>query len=292
MKTLIKKQKLQKILNTMDINSKRAMSWKDKANNNLLHLAVLEGNNTVIKQLFRLNHLLHEENKQGYTPIYLAKYLNNKYILERLPEDTNAFIKVQKNQKTYLFTRKEFFNYMEVDYLSNLEFKDPKIFKWLQNKCIWANKNGYISPNQKWLGAYFEKEIFTGKTADVTIKWLNDTKEFGLVANQDFSEKAFVGEYVGQVHKFRKRADNRNVYCFEYVIGYEYKTKYTVDAREKGNIIRYINHSFKPNLTPVSVLSGGIMHIIFRTNKAIKKGTELTYDYGPNYWQQREDPIE
>ncbi len=292
MKALIEKYRIKKLIGSIDLNNKTINQFKDKDNNNLLHLAILSNDYKIIKKLSLYTHLLHEENKLGYTPIHLARYLKNNHLIERLNEEDKPYIKVEKGSKKYLFTKEEFSNYMEVEYISNLEFENPKIFNWLINKCIWANRNGYISYKQKWLGAYFEKEIFSGHTADVSIKWINSTKEFGLVTNVDLPEKKYVGEYVGLVHPFHKRIDNRNSYCFEYLIGYEYKTKHTIDARDKGNIIRFINHSFLPNLTPVSVLCGGIMHIIFRTNKFIKKGSELTYDYGPNYWQKRENPIE
>ena len=76
---------------------------------------------------------------------------------------------------------------------------------------------------------------------------------------------------------------------FEYLIGWN--SAYTIDAKHKGNITRFINHSYEPNLEPLGVFSRGVMHIILRTKKWIKKGQQITYDYGPQYWKKREKPI-
>jgi SET domain-containing protein len=64
-----------------------------------------------------------------------------------------------------------------------------------------------------------------------------------------------------------------------------------IDAEEKGNFTRFINHSDEPNLTSRWIVVDGIYHVILFANQLIPKGTQLTYDYGPNYWSQRPGPL-
>ena len=130
-----------------------------------------------------------------------------------------------------------------------------------------------------------------GSIADLRLKWISPIKEFGLVANKDLRMNAYIGEYTGVVRHFNKIKDQKNPYCFEYSLG-EMRTHFTIDAREKGNLMRFINHSSSPNISPVFIYAGGVIHVIFRASRIIHKDEEITYDYGPYYWAQRETPIE
>jgi SET domain-containing protein len=64
-----------------------------------------------------------------------------------------------------------------------------------------------------------------------------------------------------------------------------------IDAT-KGNLTRFINHSIHPNLKPIHVFYEGFYHLIFLALRRIEKGTQLSYDYGKNYWYIREKPVE
>ena len=198
--------------------------------------------------------------------------------------------KIKKNNKIFLYTKKDFERLLEIQYLPTLKFEKPSFFHKINKLCIQAGKNGYLHRENIWFGQYYQKEIKTNYIPDVYIKWVDPIKEYGLFANKDFPQRAFLGEYSGIIKKYKKIIDDRNPYLFEYSIGYK-KTAYTIDAREQGNLIRFVNHSFETNVTPLAVYLDGIIHIIFRTNKPIKKDEELTYNYGPNYWKKREKPI-
>ena len=58
-----------------------------------------------------------------------------------------------------------------------------------------------------------------------------------------------------------------------------------------GNAVRFINHDYFPNLTTFAAYSNQIIHILMKTNRFVPKDTELTYDYGPKYWEKREKPL-
>jgi uncharacterized protein len=66
---------------------------------------------------------------------------------------------------------------------------------------------------------------------------------------------------------------------------------FVIDATQ-GNLTRFINHSFTPNLRPVHVYYAGFYHLIFLAMQRIEKGTQLSYSYGKNYWYLRGKPAE
>ena len=101
----------------------------------------------------------------------------------------------------------------------------------------------------------------------------------------------FVAEYAGKVRKWRKE-DNKNAYCFEYVLVQGIKTPYTIDAMEQGGVARYINHSDTPNLVSALATFQNVSHVILYAKEPIPKGAQLSYDYGPAYWSKRSPPIE
>lgn len=198
--------------------------------------------------------------------------------------------KIKKDNEIQLFTKAELENFLEIEYAAELTFDSPKIKEKVRKLCLKAGSEGLLTKENLWFGYYYENEIKSHFIPDVYIKWIDRVKEFGLFANRDFPINAFLGEYTGNIRKYKKIIDDKNSYLFEYSIGYK-KTHFTIDAREKGSLIRFVNHSSKPNVSPLNVYLDDAMHLIFRTNREIKKDEELTYDYGPNYWKRREKPI-
>ncbi len=200
-----------------------------------------------------------------------------------------TYFKILIDGKIRTITKKQLEDLVEIDYLPSLTFDKLQIKEKIEKKCMQAARYGYMQKEHLWFGAYYEKEIINHIIPDVYLKWIDPIKEYGLYACKDIKKHTFMGEYTGIIRRYKNKIDDRNAYCFEYSIGQK-KTPYTIDAREKGSLIRFVNHSDTPNLSPLSVYLEGVMHIIFRSNKDIKKDEELTYDYGPNYWKRREKP--
>jgi uncharacterized protein len=203
--------------------------------------------------------------------------------------EEKQLFKIKKDSTVFLYTKKQLEELLEIEYLFSLEFDTLKIKEHVNKLCLSAGKDGYLSKENVWFGHYYEKEIKSHFVPEVYIKWIDPYKEYGLFANEDLPNRTFLGEYTGTIRKYRKIIDDKNSYLFEYHIGYK-KSPYTIDAREKGSIIRFVNHSSKPNVVPLSIYLDGAMHLIFRTNREVKKDEELTYDYGPLYWKRREKP--
>lgn len=63
---------------------------------------------------------------------------------------------------------------------------------------------------------------------------------------------------------------------------FELNDKYTTDGKDHHHLARYINHACHPNCYPE--ISMGEKHIYIYAKRNIKKGEELTYDYGKEFW--------
>lgn len=98
----------------------------------------------------------------------------------------------------------------------------------------------------------------------------------GLFAGEDIPKSKCVIEYFGRVLSEAEQYTSNSKYLFEI------NSKITIDGSDRKNIARYINHSCKPNCE-AKIYKGKafIMSI-----KNIKKGEELAYDYGEEYFDE------
>jgi uncharacterized protein len=197
----------------------------------------------------------------------------------------------EKEGQQFFWNLKEFEREMEVEYLFGLEFESKKVLEKIVSRCRKAKEREEISSQEIWFGSLYEKEILSGTVGSVFLRWIDPQIGLGLFASSDLPKGTYIGEYAGQVRPFSERKDRKNCYCFEYKTDRFGKTPYTIDARDKGNLVRFINHSSSCNLTPHLVFCQEVMHVILITNQPVAKGSELTYDYGPTYWSKREKPL-
>lgn len=97
---------------------------------------------------------------------------------------------------------------------------------------------------------------------------------FGLKTEDDIRRGAFVIEYYGPILKVDDADQKGGKYLFEL------NDKYIVDGTPRYNLARYINHSCRPNCETDTI--GRRVYVYAKRN--IKKGEELTYDYGKEYF--------
>jgi len=107
---------------------------------------------------------------------------------------------------------------------------------------------------------------------------------WGLIALDDVKPGDLIHEYVGEVltekqveerlseHE-RLKPNDPNFYIMELQNGWY------IDARDKGNTSRFINHSCNPNCQLERVNVGGYTRIAIMCIKPIKGGSFLSYDY-------------
>lgn len=171
----------------------------------------------------------------------------------------------------------------------NLEFENQKILPELKRQCEKLYEKGELTIEQIWLGKYFENEIDKSQSANLAIRYIDPQIGWGVFALQDLKKMQFIAEYAGKVRK-RRKEDEKNGYCFEYVVCQGLATPYTIDAQDQGGVARYINHSENPNLNSALATFKHLSHVILFTKEPIAKGTQLCYDYGPDYWSKRKAP--
>lgn len=195
-------------------------------------------------------------------------------------------IVIEKDGKKEAISLETFEEIMQCQYLPSLAFSSFSLKEKLEEKTKKLHAKGKLTRRQLWFGSYYRKEIELSLFPDVSIRWIDASVGWGVFAERNYKKGEYIGEYSG-VLRDKKREDSKNSYCFEYAISDDEITSYRIDAREKGNITRFINHSFFPNLSPMLVTFDHLTHIILVVEEMIVKGDQLLYDYGPNYWKSR-----
>jgi uncharacterized protein len=254
-----------------------------------LHLAVLNDDEALVAKLGQRKELRHAKNRFGFTAVELANYLGKSRCAAILGSPFPTAIKViLKGEKVLTeMTPEDFEKTMGVTYRPFLRFANYSLFKEAIRNCPWMLKSFFLGEENRKLGSLFQAQLFSGTTADVVIKWIDERIGYGVFTCQDFAKGALIGEYTGEVRRlFRSRPDH-NAYCFHYPTRYWSLKYFIIDGLREGNALRFINHSDRPNLHPACLVDRGLLHQVFFTNKEIPQGTQLTFDYGEDYWARR-----
>jgi len=98
----------------------------------------------------------------------------------------------------------------------------------------------------------------------------------GLFADEPIKKGICIIEYVGRVIGDKESYTSKSKYLFEI------NKKITIDGASRKNIARYINHSCRPN-AEVDIKN---QRIFITAIKNIKKGDEIVYDYGEEYFNE------
>lgn len=178
---------------------------------------------------------------------------------------------------------------LDFEHLSRLSFEEKgKVHK----KGLVELQEGRISQEALDRGEKYRGKIEGRLYPKTSVRFISDEVGHGVFAEEAIQKGAFVGEYVGVVREnIRIYFAPLNNYCYEYPVPDSIGRSYVIDAT-KGNFTRFINHSFSPNLEPVYAFYDGFYHLIFLSLKEIKKGEQLLYNYGRNYWMLRSVPQE
>ena len=104
---------------------------------------------------------------------------------------------------------------------------------------------------------------------DTLIVQKSDIHHLGVYAKRDILKGERIIRYLG------KRLTNKQASAEDDTYHYQINSRYTIDGK---NDARYINHSCDPNAES-DIIKGTIWIVAIRD---IKKGEELTYNYGYN----------
>lgn len=131
----------------------------------------------------------------------------------------------------------------------------------------------------------------------------------GVFAESDIPAGTFLGEYTGEIHipsdeeichigdDYRRFRAGRHEYDpshEEYAFTYHPYQDYSalpfaiIDAAKAGNHTRFINHDAEPNADVGYAFVDGMWHTFLVANQDIAKGTQVSFDYGQDYWNLRQ----
>lgn len=190
------------------------------------------------------------------------------------------------------YTIAELQKYLKFHFLAHNTFETEAARVETQEQGFKKLKNNAVTEESLKLGEQFIDKIEGSYIPSVSIRWRDEKIGYGLFTEEDLEAGAYVGEYTGIVRKNDRRyIEPLNHYCFEYPVPDEIGRSHVIDATS-GHLTRFINHSYQPNLKQVHVFHDGFYHLIFLTIDRINRGTELKFNYGPNYWCLRGRPVD
>ena len=107
---------------------------------------------------------------------------------------------------------------------------------------------------------------------------------FGAFAVEDIPAGSMIGEYAGEILD-ANGLDERKGYYFSFpVTPPNLMWKMFICAQAGGNITRFINHSWDPNVSHVRVDTEQSAHVVYKADRDIRRGDQLLIDYGIGYW--------
>lgn len=260
---------------------------KTKEGLSLLHLAVIRDHSSLVETLLK-EGAKDQGDLWGITPSYLTKLLNRCNALVK-PKEKSVLIYRNSDEKIHKISISEFEERLKITYTDTLIFDSIKTIHQIAKKCARKMRKESLRQMNAWTLALHKKELDQPREHLFYIKWINRYLGYGLFAAQDIPGLTYIGEYTGIVKRRNNRKNRFNDYVFSYDLCGK-GTRWCIDAREKGNFTRFLNHSDHPNLTSRWMIKDGITHIILFSNQRISKGSQLTYCYGPWYWRSRSSP--
>jgi hypothetical protein len=185
------------------------------------------------------------------------------------------------------FILEDFEKFFGITYLDTPRFVSEQFRHKVQGNVPWLLQHTVFGYEQRRLGASLRLRLLQGFVEDVSIRWIDDVKGYGLFAERDFEPHTYIGEYVGEIRQIKRFKADLNGYCMHYPSAFFSYNYFVIDAAKAGNVTRFINHSESANLRPFSVLDKKLLHVVFYTTCKILQGEELTFNYGKDYWRKR-----
>ena len=131
----------------------------------------------------------------------------------------------------------------------------------------------------------------TARLAAVSVVRVNDIIGYGLIATRTIRANEYIGEYTGVLRRTRP-GDEANRYLAG-TKSYGDCEDFLIDGQDEGNVTRFINHSFNAsNVRSEHVFHELRWHRVLRAERDLAKGEQLLWNYGDDYWRNRERPAE
>ena len=207
--------------------------------------------------------------------------------------------------------------FFDIIYRSELIFPSEEFRKEVAKNCPYLLRSQWVAKNVR--GNYNWEKLLANEIPPMVIKWIDNTVGYGVFAGKDLDAGTLIGEYTGVVRRLYRSSKevsgvkdyskltyavglsqsptaqvifeqslSDNSYCFHYPTRFWSWKYFAIDALNQGTITRFLNHSDNPNLDPICFIDDDkILHLMFITNKPIREGTQITFNYGEDYWIHR-----
>jgi len=186
------------------------------------------------------------------------------------------------------YFQEDFPKYFGVEYLHQTVV-DPQVLPFLEKHDITLDPKYSEINVQKRIdlhGHYLERGGFP-EDRRVYVAYASPETGMGAFANIYIPAWTIIAEYVGVITNKFPNTDYVWVYYSSPKDSNAEEMTLKVDARNKGNISRFVNHSENPNCDVVHVPYKGRWRTLYISNKSILPDEELTVYYGSNYWSTR-----
>jgi hypothetical protein len=196
---------------------------------------------------------------------------------------------LEVNISSFLETKEQIEKTFNIEYISSLEVSCDFVLEKIKKRVSRRFFPLYDKNHNRWMLGLYGVNIRKKEEAPFYLKKVNPVVGFGVFAKKSIPTLSYIGEYAGELRANRGIKDRENDYIFGYMVG-KFGAPWIIDASKKGNFTRFLNHSFNPNISSRGIVVDGLYRVIFFANKAIAKDEQLTYDYGPTYWNKRPYP--
>lgn len=127
------------------------------------------------------------------------------------------------------------------------------------------------------------------------MKFISKKVGYGIFAAADIEQGQLIGEYTGVIYdeecaKNQSHRDSRYSWNIQPPSYLQDGLRFYVDAHISCNFARMINHSYEPNVMPVTMHGPDGSRMLYVACKKIKKDEQLLVNYGEGYWSQRGQP--
>lgn len=182
----------------------------------------------------------------------------------------------------------------------DLLFRNLKLRYLSSNELIFSEQNktnlrisAYYNDNLEeflYLEEKYGDKLINKFKANIYIKKVNDQIGYGLFATDSFQADDLIGEYTGIIQKAfhydpkDKETSAKTEYAWDYPDDIPGLPPLEINARYAGGVLRFVNHSFHPNLRIEHAVIENEWKIFFVADENIEADAELFVDYGDAYW--------
>ncbi|CAG8510012.1 5065_t:CDS:2 [Paraglomus brasilianum] len=123
------------------------------------------------------------------------------------------------------------------------------------------------------------------------VRWVDDNLRFGLFAGRNLRSGEVLGVYAGEYV-----SDNRQDYDYAWEYNYlvqledenEKPARLVIDAKYKGNYLRFANHKdVDYNGDATYIIYNNMWLVVYVVNNEIKMDEQIFVNYGEAYWAER-----